>query len=225
MSRDKIKSLYLHLHRNYKHQTWHSVDLGWGASTYQVKHLIDHLVIWCYMTIKMLYLLLHRTYERQSWRSGDLGWGARSHWPSHNIPWSCHRWQRGLNLPYILKTPLILPTPPFSSFVQPTPLLSWPLIDLSVVLFIWLNGWSRHIWCIILIMLWMYTCQGLSSLATLVPEGPWCVFNATKHKVYWDQTHNMVFCWFYDLILHPYKHAHTERHTGHPGASRLTHSY
>ena len=50
----------------------------------------------------------------------------------------------------------MLPTPPFWSFVQPTPLLQFSVNSnptpnvLYVVLFLWLNRWSHHIWCAIL---------------------------------------------------------------------------
>ena len=37
----------------------------------------------------------------------------------------------------------------------------------------------------------------LPSLSTLVPEGPWCVFYATRNHVYWRLTHNVFFfCWY-----------------------------
>ena len=38
MSHDKIKTLYLYFHKTCKHHTWHSSDLGWGASTHQWSH-------------------------------------------------------------------------------------------------------------------------------------------------------------------------------------------
>ena len=56
------------------------------------------------------------------------------------------------------------------------------------------------------------------SLDILVPEGPWCVFSATRHQIYWGLTCNMFFligihsmqgfCWYSDLILHRYKQTH-----------------
>ena len=54
--------------------------------------------------------------------------------------------------PLFYEDPPILPTPPFSNFIQPHPLscrLQPP--PPSVALFLWLNGWSRHIWCTILL--------------------------------------------------------------------------
>ena len=76
----------------------------------------------------------------------------------------------------------------------------------SVVLFFWLNGWLRHIWCAILLNDNMDL--NMSSLCTLVPEGPWCVFCATRSQVYWVLTDNMIFTgtlsWYY-----------TQKHTQH----------
>ena len=59
------------------------------------------------------------------------------------------------------------------------------------------------------------------SLCTLVPEGPWCVFYATRHQVYWGLAHNMVFWWYSNLISHKHTHTHIE----HAKTSMLTHPY
>ena len=91
---------------------------------------------------------------------------------------------------------------------------------LSVVLFLWLYGWSRHIWCAILLN---NMDLHMSSLGTLVTEGPWCVFHATRCQVYWVLTHNVAFYWYSDLLPHTQTYKHT--HTSHSGASRLTHPY
>ena len=40
------------------------------------------------------------------------------------------------------------------------------------------------------------------SLGTLVPEGSWCVFYATRNQVYWALTHNVDFLWCFNLISH-----------------------
>ena len=69
------------------------------------------------------------------------------------------------------------------------PFLSCPLLPppppttLSVVLLLWLNVWSCHIWCATLLnaIRDLY----MSSLGTLVAEIPWCVFYALRHQVYW----------------------------------------
>ena len=81
--------------------------------------------------------------------------------------------------------------------------LSLPLRILTPKLFLWLSGWSPR-----------------SSLGTLVPEIPWCIFYATRRQVYWSLTHNVVF--WYDII---HTKTDTQRHTTHSGTSRLTHSY
>ena len=120
--------------------------------------------------------------------------------------------------PELIKDPpplYCLPPPPspFSNFVQPplhtflSPPTSTPTV-LSVFLFLWLNGWSRHIWCAIL-------CNDnmdlhMSSLVTLAPEGTWYVFYATRHQVYGGLKYNVVFTgtliWYHrhistDIIL------------------------
>ena len=65
----------------------------------------------------------------------------------------------------VMKTPLYDPPPPtFFKFCS-TPLLSLlsptpTSTDHSVVLFLWLNGWSRHIWWS---TLWICTCQALGA--------------------------------------------------------------
>ena len=110
---------------------------------------------------------------------------------------SLHSWQRGSNPPflwrplYIAYLPLLFQilSNPFSPTSLSSPTSTATV--LSVVLFLWLNGWSRHIRCAILlndnIDLFM------SSLGTLVPEGPGYVFYATRRQVYRGLTHNVVF--------------------------------
>ena len=129
-----------------------------------------------------------------------------------------HSWQRGPNHSYFMKTSPLLPTPPppFQYLSNP-PSLSPPNptpTAISIVLFLWLNGWSSHTWCAVLVNDIMDL--HMSSLGTLVPEGPWCVFYATRHEVYWGLTYNVAFCWYSYLI------SHTQTHTG---PSRLTHPY
>ena len=55
----------------------------------------------------------------------------------------------------------------------------------------------------------------MSSLDTLVQEGPWCVFYATRCHVYWSLTRNVVFSWSSDLISHTNIHTHTHTDTQH----------
>ena len=66
--------------------------------------------------------------------------------------------------PYFMKTPVYCQPFPLS---PPTPT---PTV-LSVVLFLWLNGWSRHIWCAVLLNhimdLWSMYGSNKSSLRTL----------------------------------------------------------
>ena len=99
----------------------------------------------------------------------------------------------------------------FATTTSPLPCHVQPLFPtvLSVVLFLWLNGWSRHIWCAILLNDSMDL--HMSSYGTIVSEGPWCVFCAIRHQVYWSLTHNVVFYWFSDLISHTQKYReHTQ---------------
>ena len=49
----------------------------------------------------------------------------------------------------------------------------------------------------------------MSSLSTLVPKGPCCVYYATRCQVYGGLTHNVVF--FFDSTLVWY-HTHTHTH-------------
>ena len=135
---------------------------------------------------------------------------------------SLHSWQRDANPPIFWRPPYIayppffqilyIPFPP-NSLSPPTPTPT----GLSVVLFLWINGWSSHVWCAILLNYNMDL--HMSGLCTLVPEGPWCVFYVTRRQVYWGLTHVVVFYWYSDLI------SRTQTHTAHSGASRLTHSY
>ena len=119
-----------------------------------------------------------------------------------------------MKTPYIAyPTPFqILPNP--SSLSPPTPTPT----ALSVVLFLQLNGWSCHICCGILLNDIMDL--HMSSFGTLVPEGPWCVFYATRHQVYWGLAH-LIFYWCSDLITHT--HTYTKIHS--TGTSGLTHPY
>ena len=119
---------------------------------------------------------------------------------------SLHSWQRGTNSP-ILWRPLLycLPTlPSFQILSKPTPSPHFPVASnptltvLSVILFLWLKGWSRHIRCATLLNDNMDL--HMSSLGTLVPRTrrtliPQCVFYATRRQIYWGLTHNVVFYW------------------------------
>ena len=96
---------------------------------------------------------------------------------------------------------------------------------LQLYLFLWLNGWSRHVWYAILLNVFMNL--RMSILGTLVPEGPWCVFHATRHHLHWG-----LFFWYSDLILdtththtHTHTRTHTHTHTTHSVTSRLNHTH
>ena len=119
-----------------------------------------------------------------------------------------HSWQKL----WSYGDPPILPTPsPFSNFVQPP--LSPPAptpTALSIVLFLWLNGWLRHIWCAILLN--DIIGPHMSNLGTSVPEGPWCVFYATRRQVYWGLTRDFLLVLWFDIIQ---THTHTQ-HTQEP---------
>ena len=81
-----------------------------------------------------------------------------------------------------------------------------PLLFLFPCFFNW-NVWSCHIWCIILLDNIMD--PHMSSVVTLVPEGPWCVFYAIKCQVYWGLTRTVVFYLYSNLI----SFRHTKMHS------------
>ena len=122
-----------------------------------------------------------------------------------------------------MKTPHIWPAPFFQilSNPPPSPLPPTTPTALTVESFLWLNGWLCHIWCAILLND-ILDLQVLS-VGNLVLEGPWHMFYGRRHQVYRDLTHNAILCWYSDLISHT--QTHTQRHTVHSGASRLTHPY
>ena len=117
--------------------------------------------------------------------------------------------------PFFMKTPYIAysdscfkfcPTlsSPLPQFLSPPP--ATPRV-LSVVLFLLLNGWSRHIWCAVLLNNNMDL--HMSSLDNLVPEGPYCcVFYATRRRVCWGLTR------FFSGTL-DFTNTQTHKHTQH----------
>ena len=80
---------------------------------------------------------------------------------------------------------------------------------LYVVLILWLNAWSRHIWSAILLNDNMDLRK--TRLVSLLPKVTWCVFYATKHQVYWGLIHNVAFYWYCDLISQTHKHTQHTR--------------
>ena len=105
-----------------------------------------------------------------------------------------HSWQRVHNPPYFMKDPLYCL--PLKFYPTPSPAL-------FVALFLWLNEWSRHIWCIIL----YYGSTNVQPWYLSTTRNLWCVL-CYKTPVYWGLTHNMVFS--STLIWY-----HTNKHTQH----------
>ena len=69
-----------------------------------------------------------------------------------------------------------------------------------------------HIWYDIILLNDIINLH-VSSLGTLVPRGPYCVFYATRHQAYWGLTHGIVFA--SALIWY---HTHKQTHTAYSGA-------
>ena len=121
--------------------------------------------------------------------------------------------------------PAIPPTPFFQILsILPFPVSSDPHPHCSFcILLLWLNGWSRHIWCATLLNDIMD--PHMSSLGTLVPvlEGTSCVFmhQGVKFNEVW------YIMWVLLVITHTHTHTHThtQSYTAHSGASALTHPY
>ena len=119
---------------------------------------------------------------------------------------------RGILTPYFMKTPLhyvpllfqILSNPPL---LHPT---STPTA-LFVALFLWLNWWSRNIWCYF--TYWYYGSTHIepcyiSTRRTLLLV----LYNKVSRC--WGLTHNVVFCWYSDLIPHRLKNKDTQHTQG-----------
>ena len=103
-----------------------------------------------------------------------------------------------------------------------SPPTSTPTV-LSVDLILWLDVWSRHIWCAILLNDNMDLHK--SSLVTWLPKGPWCVFYATKHQIYWRFMHQSIshiMLLFTGTVI--WYHKHTKTHNT-LGASGLAHPF
>ena len=106
-----------------------------------------------------------------------------------------HSWRRFPNPHYISY-------PTSSNFVQPPPPLPPPPhTDTHThcsffALFLWLNGWLCHVWCVILLN-YIMDLNHMPSQSTLVPEGPVVCFMKQGVK-FSDVWHLM---WFYASIL------------------------
>ena len=98
----------------------------------------------------------------------------------------------------------------FSFCISPCLQTPTPTV-VSAALFLWLNGWWCHIWCAVLLNDNMDL--HMSSLGTIVPEGPWCVFYATGHQIYVGLTCNVFFTGtliWYHMTNTTHTHAHTQ---------------
>ena len=91
----------------------------------------------------------------------------------------------------------------------------WNLVTrCTFALLLWLNGWSSYIWCVILVNDIMDLF--MSSLGTLVPEGPCCVFYATRRQVRSDTSCGfLLVLWF--NITHTRTHARTHTYKANRG--------
>ena len=85
---------------------------------------------------------------------------------------------------------------------------------LSVALFLWLNGWSCHIWCTILLNGNMdLHMSGLGTRRTSM-----CFMQqGIKFTAVWH-----IMCFFTGTLIWYHTHTNTQTHTAHLGASRLT---
>ena len=97
---------------------------------------------------------------------------------------------------------------PLPCCLQPLP----PLFFLLSCFFGWMGDPTTSDKLFYLMILWIYKYW---EFVTLGPEGPWYVFYAKRHQVYWGLTHGVVLCWY----------SHTQTHTAHLGASTLTYPY
>lgn len=66
ISRDKMKTLYLHFYKTYKHQIWHGSDLVLGSSFYQVTCFFNYMIMWCNKQNKKTFYL---HFKLPTWRS------------------------------------------------------------------------------------------------------------------------------------------------------------
>ena len=111
-----------------------------------------------------------------------------------------HSWQRVPKPPVLWRPRHIVypppPLPPFFELFPPLtphalrlqPATSIPIALLLPCFFCWMGDRATFYDLLNFIM-----DLHLSSLGTLVPEGPCCVFYVTRHQVYWGMTRNMVF--------------------------------
>ena len=106
--------------------------------------------------------------------------------------------------------------PPFQMLSNLPPFLvasHFNAFALFVVLFLLVDWWLCHILCANLLngILGLH----ILSLNSLLPEGPCCVFYATRRQGYWGMTHNVAFCWYSVLISHAQKYTHKDKQHNH----------
>ena len=117
--------------------------------------------------------------------------------------------------PYFIKTSLY---PPFFFKFCPTnppppptplPCHLQPPLHCFIVLCLWLNGWSCHIWCAILLN---NMNLHMSSLGTLVPQGPTlmcALYNNRTHSLRSDTCGSLLVLWFAITHTHKYTNTHS----------------
>ena len=98
-------------------------------------------------------------------------------------------------------TPLILWRPPYIPYILPIlsdPLLPWCLQPPLLFLLPCFVGWMGNHTTFDALLNDIVDLN-MSNFDALAPEGPCCVFCASRCQVYWVLTH-LVFCWYSDLI-------------------------
>ena len=126
--------------------------------------------------------------------------------------------------PHFTKTLLYYLSPLFVKILSNSPCLQplTPNPKYLFLLFVSLGEWviAPHLMCYFT-LIWLDIMDlHMSSLGTLVPEGPCCVFYATRYQVYW----NLIPCVFFASTLICY-HTQTHKDISHSGTKRLTHPH
>ena len=81
---DKLKSLYLHYHSVYDHQTCKDGDISWRAPNHKVIQSIDHVALQGHVTKqKPLYIYYKSASGNQTWQNDDSPWWALT----YNVAW------------------------------------------------------------------------------------------------------------------------------------------
>ena len=85
-SRDNLKSLYLHYHSAYGHQTWQTGDLPWGASTHN--DILTFCLVRLPDKLKALYLHYYNIYGHKTRQDDDVPWLPFT----HKVKWTLIMW-------------------------------------------------------------------------------------------------------------------------------------